>query len=52
MIDAIFPKFLIFFFNFNIQFRTVLFIYITAFQEDLKQGSVVERWVSSRGVGS
>ena len=40
-----------FLFNFNVQFRAVTFIYITVFQEDSKQCSVVGRWVG-RSVGS
>ena len=39
MIDVIFPTFLLFIFNFNIQCRGVPFIYIAAFQEDSKRGS-------------
>ena len=41
----------IFLFNFNVQCHAVPFIYITVFQEDSKQGSVVGRWVG-RSVGS
>ena len=45
MMDVIFPKFLLFLFNFNAQCRAVIFVYITVFQEDSKQGSMVGRWV-------
>ena len=47
MIDVIFPTFLLFLFNFNVQCRVVPFIYITAFQEDSERGSVVGKWVGS-----
>ena len=51
MIDVIFPKFLLFLFNFNVQCRAVPFVYITVFQEDSKRGSMVGRWVG-KSVGS
>ena len=51
MIDVIFPTFLHFLISSNVQYRAVLFIYITPFQEGSKRGSVVGRWVG-RGVGS
>ena len=51
MIGVIFPKFLLFLLNFNVQYRAVPFIYITAFQEDSKRGSLAGSWVR-RSVGS
>ena len=50
MIDVMFPKFLLFLFNFNVQCHAVPFIYVTVFQEDSKWGSMVGRWVG-RSVG-
>ena len=37
-----------FLFTFNVRCRTVPFIYITVFQVDSKQGSVVGRWVGKK----
>ena len=51
MIDVIFVTFLLFLFNFNVQWHAVPFNHIIVFQQDSKRGSVVEKYVG-RGVGS
>ena len=43
MIDVVFPTFLLFHFNFNVQCHDTLSSYVTVFQEDSKWDSVVER---------
>ena len=50
MINVIFPMFLLFLFNFNVQCCAVPSISKTVFQEDSKWSSVVGVWVG-RGVG-
>ena len=51
MIDVMFPTFILFLFNFNVQYRAVSFIYLTAFQEDSKLSCVVGNWWGGGRVG-